>query len=105
LPVPNRLTPAGMPLVQCNIFGETVRLVAAEVTWYLKYQVVLPDGRQTYNQVYTVRTESDFFHHTFCTVHTVHTVCSPHTLVVNPLLTTIVHHFFSSVLAEPQYIY
>ncbi len=43
-----------MPLVQCNIFGETVRLVAAEVTWYLKYQVVLPDGRQTYNQVYTV---------------------------------------------------
>jgi len=38
---------------------------------------------------------SDFFHHTFCTVH----------LAVNPLLTTIVHHIFSSVLAEPQYIY
>jgi hypothetical protein len=46
--------------------------------------------------------DSAFFHHTFCTVHTVHIVCSPFTLVVNPLLTTIVHHFFSSVLAEPQ---
>jgi hypothetical protein len=49
-------------------------------------------------------TDSDFFHHTFCTVHTVHTVCSPFTLVVNPLLTTIAHHIFSSVLAETQYI-
>ena len=45
---------------------------------------------------------SDFFHHTFCTVHTVHIVCSPFTLVVNPLLITIVHHIFSSVLAEPH---
>ena len=42
------------------------------------------------------------FHHTFCTVHTVHPVCSPLTLVVNIPLTTIVHHIFSSVLAEPQ---
>ena len=32
--------------------GETVRCVAREVTWYLKYQVMLPNGRQTYNQVY-----------------------------------------------------
>jgi hypothetical protein len=39
--------------------------------------------------------DSDFFLHTFCTVHTVHTVCSPSTLVVNPLLTTIAHHIFS----------
>jgi len=46
--------------------------------------------------------DSDFFHHTFCTVHTVHTVCSLFTLVVNPLFTTIVHHIFSSVLAVPQ---
>ena len=42
---------------------------------------------------------------TFCTVHTVHIVCSPFTLVVNHLLITIAHHIFSSVLAEPQYIY
>ena len=35
-----------------NIFGETVRLVVREVTWYLKYQVMLSDGRQTYDQVY-----------------------------------------------------
>ena len=42
------------------------------------------------------------FHHTFCTVHTVHPVCSPLTLVVNITLTTIVYHIFSSVLAEPQ---
>jgi len=50
--------------------------------------------------------DTDFFHHTSCTVHTVHSVCSPHTLVVNPLLTTITHHhIFSSVLAVPQYIY
>ena len=45
---------------------------------------------------------SDFFYHTFCTLHTVHIVCSPFTLVVSPLLTTIVHHFFSAVLAEPH---
>ena len=45
------------------------------------------------------------FHHTFCIVHTVHPVCSPLTLVVNITLTTIAHHIFSSVLAEPQYIY
>ena len=37
---------------------------------------------------------------TFCTVHTVHSVCSPFIL-----LTTIANHIFSSVLAEPQYIY
>ena len=43
-----------------------------------------------------------YFHHTFCTVHTVHIVCSPFTLVVNHLLTKIAHHIFSSVLAEPQ---
>jgi len=42
--------------------------------------------------------DSDFFHHTFCTVRTVHSVCSPFTLEVNPLLTTIAHHIFSSVL-------
>ncbi len=35
-----------------NVFGETVRLVVREVTWYLKYQVMLSDGRQTYDQVY-----------------------------------------------------
>ena len=56
--------------------------------------------------------DSDFFHHTFCTVHTVHSVCSHliiiftlcwcFALVANPLLTTIAHHIFSSVLAEPQ---
>ncbi len=42
----------------------------------------------------------------FTTVHTVHTVhiaCIPFTLVVNPLLTTIAHHIFSSVLAEVHY--
>ena len=50
----------GMQLVQLNpggyatrkVVGESVRLVACEVTWYLKYQVMLPDGRQTYDQVY-----------------------------------------------------
>jgi hypothetical protein len=47
--------------------------------------------------------DSDFFHHTFCTVRTVHTVCLSFTLVVNPLLATIAHHIFSSVLAEPQH--
>ena len=56
--------------------------------------------------------DSDFFHHTFCTVHTVHTIWSSYhpftlcwclTLVVNLLLTTIVHHIFSSVLAEPHF--
>jgi hypothetical protein len=36
----------------CKVVGETVRLVACEVTWYLKYQVMLLDGRQPYNQVY-----------------------------------------------------
>ena len=35
-----------------KVVGESVRLVACEVTWYLKYQVMLPDGRQTYDQVY-----------------------------------------------------
>ena len=47
----------------------------------------------------------DFFHHTFFTVHAVHSVSSAQSLVVNPLLTTVAHHIFSSVLAEPQYIY
>ena len=56
-------------------------------------------------------TDSDFFNHTFCTVYTIQSVCSSHTLslcwcftlVVNPLLTTIAHHIFSSDPAEPQY--
>ena len=40
--------------------------------------------------------------HTFCTLHKVHSVCSPFTLVVNPLLTTIAPHIFSSDPAEPH---
>jgi len=38
----------------------------------------------------------------FTTVHTVHSICSPFTVVVNPLLTTIAHQIFSSDPAEPQ---
>ena len=46
--------------------------------------------------------DSDFFHHTFFTVYTVHSVWSAFTLVVIPLLNTIAYYIFSSVLAEPQ---
>ena len=42
------------------------------------------------------------FHHTFCTVHTVHPVCSPLTFVVNVTFTTIAHHIFISVWDIPS---
>jgi len=49
-------------------------------------------------------TQTYIFHLTQ-TVHTVHSVCSPFTIALNSLLTTIAHHIFSSVLAKPRYIY
>ena len=46
--------------------------------------------------------DSDFFSpHILYSTYSTHCLF-PFTLVVNPLLTTIVHHIFSSVLAEPQ---
>ena len=63
---------------------------------------------------YSVRTAGHFARFTpdsdFFSPHILYSTYSTHclftfTLVVNPLLTTIVHHIFSSVLAEPQYIY
>ena len=60
---------------------------------------------------YSVRTAGHFARFTpdsdFFSPHILYSTYSIHclfifTLVVNPLLTTITHHIFSSVLAEPQ---
>ncbi len=51
----------------------------------------------------SLRTQTSFTTHSVQYIQ--YTLSVHFTLVVNPLLTTIVHHFFSSVLAEPQYIY
>ena len=60
---------------------------------------------------YSVRTAGHFARFTpdsdFFSPHILYSTYSTHclftfTLVVNPLLTTIAHHIFSSVLAEPH---
>ena len=52
---PSFIVPGGCAGCRSTVLspgGSAARVVAREVTWYLKYQVMLPDGRQTYDHVY-----------------------------------------------------
>ena len=92
--------------VDVGCVGLLVDRLGFPAEWDERYDIVVVSNERSCTRVSEEDViDSDFFHHTFCTVHTVHTVCSPFTLVVNRLLTTIAHLIFSSVLAEPQYIY